>query len=109
LLIITGSPPNFVVTWKYAMTTDASSPHVGPESSSLPPVAALRSQMTARPSYAAVVTRTEAALALAQMGFTKQEARAVVEEAASDLPGDASLETLVRAALRRTKTKRGSA
>jgi Holliday junction resolvasome RuvABC DNA-binding subunit len=46
--------------------------------------------------------KTEAAHALSQMGFTRQEARAVVEEAANDLPHDVSLEQLLRAALTRT-------
>jgi hypothetical protein len=95
-LTITGRAPNLTVKWKFPIQRDESSPHVGPDASSASPD-------VKRPSYGQVVMKTEAALALAQMGFTKQEARVVVEEAATRLPGDASLERLVRAALRLTK------
>jgi Holliday junction resolvasome RuvABC DNA-binding subunit len=47
--------------------------------------------------------KTEASLALAQMGFTKHEARVAVDEAANALPPGSSLEQLLRAALRLTK------
>ncbi|HET9989799.1 MAG TPA: RuvA C-terminal domain-containing protein [Kofleriaceae bacterium] len=66
------------------------SPHVGPALGAAPS------------NYGWIVMKTEAARALAQMGFTNQEARAVVEKAANDLPRDCSLERLMRLALRLT-------
>ena len=99
LLTITGDAPNLVVTWKYPQTAahlprERPLPHVGQPAFGGPPVSS---------SYGVVVKKTEAALALTQLGFTKQEARAVVEEAVQSLSADASLEQIVRAALRLTK------
>jgi hypothetical protein len=53
-------------------------------------------------NYARVVMKTEAVLALSQLGFTRHEARAVVDEAVKGLPPDATLERLLRASLRLT-------
>ncbi|MEP6860053.1 MAG: DUF222 domain-containing protein [Deltaproteobacteria bacterium] len=63
-------------------------PHVGP-----PPAS----------SYAWIVMKTEATVALAGLGFAKQHARACVEQAAAQISRDAPLERLIREALRLTK------
>ena len=126
LLTITGLAPNLVVKWKFAVRTDASlqspvaitdrgavadavaSPSVKPVAAGTPSCSAEPSPhvgpaLGAAPSnYGWVVRKTEAVRALAQMGFTNQEARAVVEKAANDLPRDCSPERLMRAALRLT-------
>ena len=124
LLTITGLAPNLVVKWKFPVRTDASSPGVataslGSVADAIVPSATTVSraapeslrgpsphvgpELGATPSsYGWIVMKTEVARALAQMGFTNQEARAVVEKAANDLPGDSSFERLMRAALRLT-------
>ena len=61
-------------------------PHVGPRS-----------------SYGWIVTKTEALQALVQLGYSKSEARGFIEDAAQKVPRDASLERLVREALRSAK------
>lgn len=113
LLTITGSAPKFVVTWKYPTLTGPPSSVVsvaGPvsvgDSDTVPAPTGLLPHVgrasVGSSNYGRVVMKTEAALALTQMGFTRSESRAVVDEAMNDLPPDASLERLVRAALKLT-------
>jgi hypothetical protein len=106
-LTITGRAPELVVTWKYPVGVGAitsGQPHVGqpriPPETETGPAQAPSIAPPPVSSYGRVVTKTEAATALAQLGYTKQQARALVDEAASKLPHDASLERLVAEALR---------
>jgi Holliday junction resolvasome RuvABC DNA-binding subunit len=64
--------------------TGSIQPHVGPRGPS---------------NYAWIVAKTEATMALAQMGFKKEEAGALVEHVAEKLPRDVSLALLIRKAL----------
>jgi hypothetical protein len=126
-LIITGRAPSLSVLWKSGVieadaadveasdaTVDPPSvaaapadvgtpaPHVGRDSAcadtECEPVP---HRKPAEPSnYDWAVKKTEVLAAMKQLGFPKDEARALVEQAIAELPRSASLEDLIRRALR---------
>ena len=100
-LTITGHSPDLVVEWTHrtedepitrqqplsprdANADTKPQPHVGPREPS---------------NYARTVIKTEAMLALTQMGFKNYEARALVDRALEELPRDVTFEQVLRKAL----------
>jgi Holliday junction resolvasome RuvABC DNA-binding subunit len=63
----------------------------------MPHVATMRSSEPS--NYEWTVKKTEIIAAMKQMGFSKEEARALVEQAAGELPRNTSREELLRRAL----------
>jgi len=88
-LTLTGRAPDLVVEWRDSATEPA--PHVEPEQPACEESAS---------RYELAVLRTEAIRAIDQLGYMPAEAREFVDKALECLPRAASLEDVLRAALR---------
>ena len=122
-LIITGRAPNLSFVWTSgiieadaadvdvaearglgAVAPHVLAPHVGQDECGAGTVCGPPPRETvtvpAQSKYDWTVKKTEVIAAMKQMGFSKEESRALVEQAIAELPRSASREELVRRALR---------
>lgn len=91
------------VTHSKSCTDDMATPHVGHDDgcAGIDDLSTPRTTIEVpEPSkYDWAVKKTEVTAAMKQMGFAKDEARALIEQAVAELPRSASREDLVRKAL----------